>query len=113
MRENDFFNVLNDKNRKLVFIDDINYRNLNNCYTFISSSMASCWIIEETKKVEKLLDFTKTEPIFNYENCLELGVDNLILNLYQKGMIGISDTEELFSDMVESNIPDERCANLQ
>lgn len=112
MRENDFLSIFDDKNRKFIFVDDLNYRNLNDGYTFISSSMANSWLIAETKKAEKLLDFSKNEAILNYEDCLELGTD-FISNLYQKGMLGISETEELFSDMFEFNIPGERCANLQ
>lgn len=107
MKEDDFLKVLKDKNRKIIFIDDMNYFNLNNGYSFISSYIANSWLIEDTKKLKKVFDFSKSGAILNYKDCLDLGLD-LISNLYQEEMVGISDKEELFSDMYEFNISDEQ-----
>lgn len=110
MKEDDFLRILRDEDRKIIFIEDMNYFNLNNGYSFISSYLANSWLIEETRKVRKIFDFSKNGAILNYKDCLDLGLD-LISNLDQEGMVGISDKEELFSDMYEFNISDEQRKN--
>lgn len=110
MKEEDFLRILKEENRKIIFIEDLNYLNLNNGFSFISSYKANSWLIEEAEKVKEIFDFSKNRTVLNYEDCLELGLD-LISNLYQEGMVGISETEKLFSDMYEFNIPDEQRKN--
>lgn len=110
MKEDDFLRILRDEDRKIIFIGDMNYFNLNNGYSFISSYLANSWLIEENRKVRKIFDFSKNGAILNYKDCLGLGLD-LISNLDQEGMVGISDKEELFSDMYEFNISDEQRKN--
>lgn len=107
MKEDDFLRILRDEDRKIIFIEDMNYFNLNNGYSFISSYLANSWLIEETRKVRKIFDFSKNGAILKYKDCLDSGLD-LISNLDQEGMVGISDKEELFSDMYEFNISDEQ-----
>lgn len=110
MKEEEFFKALKEEKRKIVFIGDLNYLDLNNGYSFISSYTANSWLIEKKEKGEKIFDASKKGLILYYEDCLEIGLD-LISNLYQKGMIGISDSEELFSDMFEFNISCDHCKN--
>ena len=100
MKEEEFLKALKEEKRKIVFIGDLNYLDLNNGYSFISSYTANSWLIEKSKRI---FDASKKRLFLYYEDCLEIGLD-LISNLYQKGMIGISDSEELFSDMFEFNI---------
>ena len=66
--------------------------------------------MKKKEKSKKIFDASKKGLILYYEDCLEIGLD-LISNLYQKGMIGISDSEELFSDMFEFNISCNQCKN--
>ena len=110
MKGDDFLRILREENRKIIFIGDMNYFNLNNGYSFISSYLANSWLIEETKNVRKIFDFSKNGTILNYKDCLDLGLD-LISSLHQEGMVGISDKEDIFSDMYEFNISDEQRKN--
>ena len=110
MKEEEFLKVLKEEKRKIVFIGDLNYLDLNNGYSFISSYTANSWLIQKKEKGEKIFDASKKGLILYYEDCLEIGLD-FISNLYQKGMIGISDSEELFSDMFEFNISCDHCKN--
>ena len=90
MKEEEFLKALKEEKRKIVFIGDLNYLDLNNGYSFISSYTANSWLIEKKEKGEKIFDASKKGLILYSEDCLEIGLD-LISNLYEKGMIGISD----------------------
>lgn len=43
----DFSKVLKDEGRKVIFIGDLNYFDLDNGYSFISSYTANSWLIEK------------------------------------------------------------------
>jgi len=76
---------------------------------FLHVQRIAGWL-KKKEKSKKIFDASKKGLILYYEDCLEIGLD-LISNLYQKGMIGISDSEELFSDMFEFNISCNQCKN--
>ncbi len=102
----DFSKVLKDEGRKVIFIGDLNYFDLDNGYSFISSYTANSWLIEKTDKVKHIFELSQNACVLNYVDCQKLGLD-LIDNLYSEGMVGINESEELFSDMFEFNISDE------
>lgn len=101
----DFLKVLEDERRKIIFINDLNYIDLGNGHSLISSCTANSWLIEETNKAERIFEISKSGSFLSRDDCLELGSE-LMNRLYEAGMVGISEQEELFSDMFEFNIPD-------
>jgi len=50
----DFLKVLEDESRRFIFINDLNYIDLGNGHSLISSCTANSWLIEETNKAERI-----------------------------------------------------------
>ena len=66
MKEEEFFKALKEEKRKIVFIGDLNYLDLNNGYSFISSYTANSWLIEKKKKGKKIFDARKKGMFLYY-----------------------------------------------
>ncbi len=101
----DFIKILRDECRRIIFINDLNYIDLDNGYSLISSYTANSWLIEDTDKVKRIFEISRKGSFLSLDDCLELGSE-LMNSLYEEGMVGISGQEELFSDMFDFNIPD-------
>ena len=61
----DFSKVLKDEGRKVIFIGDLNYFDLDNGYSFISSYTANSWLIEKTDKVKHIFELSQNACVLN------------------------------------------------
>lgn len=108
----DFIKSLQEKGRKIIFICDLNYIDLKNGHSFISSYAANSWFIGKTDNVKQIFDICKSGSVLNYDDCQKLDLDlDIIKDLYSEGMVGINENNELFSDMFSFNIPDTQRKN--
>lgn len=99
-------NILSEKNRTFIFITDLNYADLDNGYGLLTSHLSNSWLVENINTVKKIYEYAMQRKSLSYDDYKVIGTE-LIDKMYDEGMVGISDEEELFSDLHEFNISDE------